>query len=256
MKKNGCALITGSSRGIGLSIAKQLAQDGYPVVITSRGSEQKNKDILRDFEKNKFQYIYVQGDISKSNDRENLVKRAIDSFGRISILVNNAGVAPLERKDILEMSEESFERVMNINLKAPFFLTQLVAKSMILHKDKSEKATIITITSCSSEQISTNRSEYCMSKAAETMMTKLYAVALAKENIFVHEVRPGVIKTDMTSSVQQKYDDLISEGFFPIQRWGIPQDIANVVSLLCSPKLTFSTGNYIDVDGGLHLPRL
>jgi NAD(P)-dependent dehydrogenase (short-subunit alcohol dehydrogenase family) len=256
MQKVGCAIITGSSRGIGLSIAKQLAQDGYPVVITSRGSEEKYKDIFCYFKKNKFHYIYVQSDISKKEDREKLVESALKAFGKISILVNNAGVAPLERKEILEMSEESFDRVMNINLKAPLFLTQLVAKAMILHKDKSEKATIITITSCSSEQISPNRSEYCISKAAETMMSKLYAVALANDNIFVHEVRPGVIKTDMTVSVQQKYDKLIADGVFPIQRWGIPQDVANVVSLLCSPKMSFSTGNYIDVDGGLHLPRL
>jgi len=256
VRQNGCAIITGSSRGIGLEIAKQLARDGYPVVITSRGSEEKYRENLQYFIDNQFPYLYVQGDVSLSEDRERLVAESVARFGTICILVNNAGVAPLERVDLLTMSEASFDRVMNINLKGPMFLTQLVAKSMIAHKKKEEKATIINVTSCSSERISTNRGEYCMSKAAETMMSKLYAVALAKDNILVHEVRPGVIKTDMTSSVKEKYDKLITEGYFPLERWGLAGDVANAVSLLCSDKMSFSTGNYIDVDGGLHLPRL
>jgi NAD(P)-dependent dehydrogenase (short-subunit alcohol dehydrogenase family) len=254
--QKGCAIVTGSSRGIGLEIAKQLARDGYPVVITSRGSEDRYRKNLQYFVDHHMSYLYVQGDVSLSGDRERLVAEAVAHFGTIRVLVNNAGVAPLERVDLLNMSEASFDRVMSINLKGPMFLTQLVAKAMIAHKKKEEKATIINVTSCSSERISTNRGEYCMSKAAETMMSKLYAVALAQENILVHEVRPGVIQTDMTSSVQEKYDRLIQEGYFPLKRWGVARDVANVVSLLCSDKMSFSTGNYIDVDGGLHLPRL
>jgi NAD(P)-dependent dehydrogenase (short-subunit alcohol dehydrogenase family) len=255
-KLKGCAIITGSSRGIGLAIAKQLAMDSYPVVIIARSPQDKCSESLQFFIDNNYPFIYVQSDISKKEDRENIVTQAINKFGKIEVLVNNAGVAPLERVDLLNMGEESFDRVMAINLKAPMFLTQLVAKRMIKDKEKGEKATIVNVTSCSSERLSLNRGEYCMSKAGETMMSKLYALALAEYNILVHEVRPGVIKTDMTDSVSKKYDQLIEEGLFPIKRWGTVEDVANVVSLFCSDKMSFSTGNYIDIDGGLHLPRL
>lgn len=256
MNKKGCAIITGSSRGIGLAIAKQLAVDGYSVVITSRGSIEKVSDSLEFFIKNNYEYLYIQGDISKRLDRERIVALSMKVFNKIEILVNNAGVAPLERVDLLKMSEQSFDRVMDINLKAPMFLTQRVAEAMIKHKEKGEKATIINITSCSSEMLSLNRGEYCMSKAGESMMSRLFAARLAEYNILVHEIRPGVIKTDMTKNVEEKYDSLIEDGIFPIKRWGVPEDVANLVSLMVSDKMSFSTGNYIDVDGGLHLPRL
>jgi NAD(P)-dependent dehydrogenase (short-subunit alcohol dehydrogenase family) len=256
MNKKGCAIITGSSRGIGLAIAKQLAIDGYPVVITARGDIETVAENLEFFIKNNYEYLYVKGDISRKLDRDRLVDLSIKVFNKIDVLVNNAGVAPLERVDLLEMSEESFDRVMNINLKAPMFLTQRVAAAMIEHKELGEKTTIVNITSCSSEMISLNRGEYCMSKAGESMMSKLYAARLAEHNILVHEIRPGVIKTDMTKTVEEKYDRLIEDGIFPIKRWGVPEDIANLVSLFVSDKMSYSTGNYIDVDGGLHLPRL
>jgi NAD(P)-dependent dehydrogenase (short-subunit alcohol dehydrogenase family) len=256
MNKKGCAIITGSSRGIGLAIAKQLAVDGYPVVITARSPIEKVASSLQFFIENNYEYLYVQGDISKKEDRNRLVDLSLKVFNKIEILVNNAGVAPLERVDLLEMNEESYDRVMNINLKAPMFLSQRVSKAMIENKEKDEKATIINITSCSSNMVSTNRGEYCMSKAGETMMSKLFAARLAEYNILVHEIRPGVIKTDMTKSAEEKYDGLIEDGLFPIKRWGMPEDIANLVSLMVSNKMSFSTGNYIDVDGGLHLPRL
>lgn len=252
----GCAIITGSSRGIGLAIAKQLAIDSYPVVIIARSPQEKVQDNLQFFVDNDYPFLYIQCDISKKEDREIIVSKSIKRFKKIEVLVNNAGVAPLERVDLLNMSEESFDRVMSINLKAPMFLTQLVANQMIAGKEKSEKATIVNVTSCSTERLSLNRGEYCMSKAGETMMSKLYALALADYNILVHEVRPGVIKTDMTSGVSEKYDRLIEEGIFPIKRWGTSEDVANAVSLYCSDKMSFSTGNYIDIDGGLHLPRL
>lgn len=256
MNKKGCAIITGSSRGIGLAIAKQLAIDGYPVVITARASIEDIAQSLDFFIKNNYEYLYVQGDVSKKIDRERLVDLSMKVFNKIEILVNNAGVAPLDRKDLLEMNEDSFDRVMSINLKAPMFLTQRVAKAMIDNKKENEKATIVNITSCSSEMVSLNRGEYCMSKAGESMMSKLYAARLAEHNILVQEIRPGVIKTDMTKTVEEKYDRLIDDGMFPIKRWGVPEDIANLVSLVVSEKMSFSTGNYIDVDGGLHLPRL
>lgn len=256
MNKKGCAIITGSSRGIGLAIAKQLAIDGYPVVITARASIEDIAQSLDFFIKNNYEYLYVQGDVSKKIDRKRLVDLSMKVFNKIEILVNNAGVAPLDRKDLLEMNEDSFDRVMSINLKAPMFLTQRVAKAMIDNKKENEKATIVNITSCSSEMVSLNRGEYCMSKAGESMMSKLYAARLAEHNILVQEIRPGVIKTDMTKTVEEKYDRLIDDGMFPIKRWGVPEDIANLVSLVVSEKMSFSTGNYIDVDGGLHLPRL
>ena len=254
--KKGCAIITGSSRGIGLAIAKQLAIDGFPVVIIARSNEEKYKKSLEFFSNHNYPYLYIQSDISKKEDRENIVNKSVENFKKIEVLVNNAGVAPLERVDLLDMSEESFDRVMSINLKAPLFLSQLVAKQMIKDKRDDESATIINVTSCSSERLSLNRGEYCISKAGESMMSKLFALSLAEHNILVHEVRPGVIKTDMTSAVSEKYDELIKDGLFPIRRWGTVEDVANVVSLYCSDKMNFSTGNYIDVDGGLHLPRL
>ncbi len=254
--KKGCAIITGSSRGIGLAIAKRLAIDGFPVVIIARSNEEKYKKSLEFFSNHNYPYLYIKSDISKKEDRENIVNKSVEKFKKIEVLVNNAGVAPLERVDLLDMSEESFDRVMSINLKAPLFLSQLVAKQMIKDKRDDESATIINVTSCSSERLSLNRGEYCISKAGESMMSKLFALSLAEYNILVHEVRPGVIKTDMTSAVSEKYDELIKDGLFPIRRWGTVEDVANVVSLYCSDKMNFSTGNYIDVDGGLHLPRL
>jgi NAD(P)-dependent dehydrogenase (short-subunit alcohol dehydrogenase family) len=260
MKEKGCAIISGSSRGIGLEIAKQLGLEGYAVVLTGRGEETSYDFSF--FKTNSISYIYVQGEIESFKTQEELVGKAISSFGRIAILVNNAGVAPLQRTDLLEMQEESFDRVLNINTKAPLFLTQRVAKAMLSYKEehtfeKTEKVgTIINVTSCSSTVVSLNRGEYCISKAAESMITSLFAARLAKENILVHEVRPGVILTDMTKGVKEKYDRLIAEGIFPMERWGTPEDVAMAVSLLCSEKMTYSTGNFLDVDGGFHIPRL
>lgn len=256
MALRGCAIITGSTKGIGLAIAKQLAKDGYCVVICSRAPKNKILDVLQFFIRNNYDYLYIQADISKSVDRERLVGLSLKVFNKISVLVNNAGVAPIERKDLLEMSESSFDRLMNINLKAPMFLSQLVAKKMIENKEPKEKASIINITSCSSVMLSLNRGEYCISKAGESMMSNLFALRLAKENILVHEIRPGVIKTRMTKEVEDKYNNLIESGLFPIERWGSVEDVAKTVSLFVSDKMTFSTGNFIDVDGGLHLQRL
>ena len=255
MKKT--AVVTGSSRGIGYAIARQLGLDGFNVVIVATGSREKNIDAIRRLEEEGITVGYVQANVADHDDRLRIVSEAVRLFGRIDVLVNNAGVAPLVRADLLEMSEESFDRVIGINTKGNMFLTQAVARQMISQEpiDK-RKGVIVNISSCSSVVSSTSRGEYCVSKAGISMLTTLYADRLASEGILVHEVRPGVIATDMTSTVQAKYDRLIEDGLFPIARWGTPEDVAGAVSALVSDKFLYTTGNYIDVDGGFHIKRL
>ena len=186
-----------------------------------------------------------------------MVRETVQAWGRIDVLVNNAGVAPLERVDLLEMTEESFDRVIGINTRGNMFLTQAVARQMIAQPMQGRKrGTIINISSCSAEVSSISRGEYCVSKAGISMLTKLYADRLAPEGILVHEVRPGVIDTPMTSAVREKYDRLIEQGVFPIARWGTPEDVAGAVSALAGDDFLYSTGDYIDVDGGFHIRRL
>ena len=251
------ALVTGASRGIGLAIAIQLGLDGYNVVMVATGTREKNSAAISGLENLGITVRYVQADISKTEDRQRVVREAVALFGRIDVLVNNAGVAPAQRADLLDMTEESFDRVIGINTKGNMFLTQAVAKQMISQEPIGERrGVIINISSCSSVVSSTNRGEYCVSKAGISMLTTLYADRLAREGILVHEVRPGVIDTDMTSTVHEKYNKLIDEGAFPIARWGKPEDVANAVSALASDKFLYTTGNYIDVDGGFHIKRL
>ena len=255
MKKT--AIVTGSSRGIGFAVAKQLGLDGYNVVMVATGSQEKNQEALDALKALEIECAYIQADISSHDDRLKIVEGALAAFGRIDVLVNNAGVAPKVRADLLEMTEESFDRVIGINTKGNMFLTQAVAKQMIKQEPLGgRKGVIINISSCSAVVSSTSRGEYCVSKAGVSMLTTLYADRLACEGILVHEVRPGVIATDMTGAVKAKYDDLIAKGTFPIARWGQPEDVANAVSALCSDKFLYTTGNYIDVDGGFHIPRL
>ena len=255
MKKT--AIVTGGSRGIGFAIARQLGLDGCNVVIMATSSESKNKENLDKLRNDGIDYLYVQGSMGDSEDRKELVKKTVEKYGAVHILVNNAGVAPNVRADLLEMSEESFDRVMDINTKGNMFLTQAVAKEMLKQPLEGKKrGTIINISSCSAVVSSINRGEYCVSKAGISMLTTLYADRLAGEGVFVYEIRPGVIATDMTSGVQGKYDDLIGQGEFPIARWGTPEDVANAVSAFCGDKFLYTTGNYIDVDGGFHIRRL
>ena len=251
------AVVTGASRGIGLAIARQLGLDGMNVVMVATGPREKNSQAIADLENQGITVGYVQADISRHDDRLRIVEEAVRLFGRIDVLVNNAGVAPLQRADLLEMTEESFDRVVGINTKGNMFLTQAVARQMICQEPlDGRKGVIINISSCSSVVSSVNRGEYCVSKAGISMLTTLYADRLACEGILVHEVRPGVIDTDMTSTVHGKYNKLIDEGVFPIARWGKPEDVANAVSALASDKFMYTTGNYIDVDGGFHIRRL
>lgn len=255
MKKT--AVVTGSSRGIGFAIARQLGLDGYNIVMVATGPQQKNQAALDELAASGIPCAYVQANVGDHDDRLRIVAEAVRAFGRIDALVNNAGVAPSVRADLLEMTEESFDRVVGINTKGCMFLTQAVAKQMISQQPlDGRKGVIVNVSSCSAVVSSTSRGEYCVSKAGVSMLTSLYADRLAAEGILVNEVRPGVIATDMTSAVTEKYDRLIADNVFPIARWGRPEDVAGAVSALCSDKFLYTTGNYIDVDGGFHIQRL
>ncbi|MBP5168825.1 MAG: 3-ketoacyl-ACP reductase [Oscillospiraceae bacterium] len=251
------AIVTGASRGIGFAIARQLCSEGFNLVMVATGTKEKNAGAIDELEKLGTKVLYVQANIADHDDRLRIVEEAVKAFDRIDVLVNNAGVAPLQRADLLTMTEESFDRVIGTNTKGNMFLTQAVANQMIGQElVNGRRGVIVNISSCSAVVSSTNRGEYCISKAGVSMLTTLYADRLAPEGILVHEIRPGVIDTDMTGTVHEKYDKLIAAGEFPIARWGKPQDIANAVSLLISDKLMYTTGNYIDVDGGFHIRRL
>ena len=263
---NRVALITGASRGIGRGIALELAKLGHDLVVNFAGNEtaarQTAADCLAVAKENgrSIRAEICQADISVSADRSKLIDFTRSVFGRLDLLVNNAGVAPSVRADILEAGEESFDRLININVKGPYFLTQLAAKWMIDQirspKAESRKPRIITITSISAYTASTNRGDYCVAKAALSMLTPLFAARLAEHGINVYEIRPGIIATDMTGPVQEKYDKLIAGGLTPIPRWGEPEDVGRAVSAIAQDLLPFSTGEVINVDGGFHLRRL
>lgn len=251
------ALVTGGSRGIGLSIVKELGLHGYRVALMATRPEEEYPESTEILRKAGVDYFWFSGDISNSEDRKRVVLQALEALGTFDVIVNNAGVAPKVRADLLTMTEESFDYVIGTNTKANMFMTQAVALQMMkqpLHGDK--RGTIINISSCSAEVSSVNRGEYCVSKAGISMLTKLYADRLAPEGIFVYEIRPGVIRTDMTSQVEEKYTELIKQGMFPIARWGVPEDVAKAVRAFCSDDFCYTTGNYIDVDGGFHIRRL
>ncbi|HEY5583882.1 MAG TPA: 3-ketoacyl-ACP reductase [Ruminiclostridium sp.] len=255
MKKT--AIVTGGSRGIGLGIARQLSKDGYSVVIFDMNSPEQYKQTLDELTAEGMDYIYIRGSITEKADRNRCIEETIKKYGSVDVLVNNAGIAPNVRADLLEMSEESFDRLIGVNTKGTMFMSQVVAKQMISQQYKNGyKGIIVNISSMSAEVSSVNRGEYCISKAGISMLTLLYADRLAGEGIFVYEVRPGIIATDMTAGVKEKYDALFENGICPIKRWGTPEDIANAVSVFCSGKLLYTTGQYIDVDGGFHIKRL
>ncbi len=256
--KRKVALITGGSRGIGLGIAKALAKEGYDLAINGVRDKNQVSQTLKDLGDHSIEVIYCQGDIGVAADRESILQQSINHFGHLNVLVNNAGIAPQERKDLLEMNEESYDGVMNINLKGPFFLSQKVAQHMIKWKKQRQhyRASIINISSISATVASLNRGQYCMAKAGMSMMTKLFAARLGSHNIPVYEIRPGLIQTDMTAGVKEKYDQLIEKGLTIQPAWGVPADVGKAVSALVRGDMCYSTGQVIMVDGGLTIQRL
>ncbi|MBQ9975541.1 MAG: 3-ketoacyl-ACP reductase [Clostridia bacterium] len=240
MKK---AIVTGASSGIGRAVAERLLREGWQVFGMSRRSLERLGDLAE-----RENFTYVQGDVSKDADRLRLVECA----GEVDALVNVAGIAPRERRDILEMTEESYDEVMNVNTKGTLFLTQGVARGMI----KRGGGAIVNISSISAYTSSTSRAEYCISKAGVSMITQLFADRLAEYGITVNEVRPGIIRTDMTEGVVEKYDRLIENGLLPIKRWGTPEDVAEAVWMLVNGSLPYTTGESISVDGGFLIRRL
>lgn len=256
MKK--VALVTGGSRGIGLGIATQLAANGFDLAINGMRPAEDVEDTIKKLKKYGNNVVYCRGNIALSAERENILNEVKKYYQRLDILVNNAGMAPRQRNDILEATEENYDEVMNTNLKGSYFLMQKTANWMIEQKKKDNtfNGCIINISSMSATVASVNRGEYCLSKAGLSMATQLFAVRLGAFNIPVFEVRPGIILTDMTAGVKEKYDKMINEGLCVQQRWGEPEDVGKVVAALAKGDFMYSTGQVIMVDGGLTIPRL
>jgi NAD(P)-dependent dehydrogenase (short-subunit alcohol dehydrogenase family) len=264
---NAVALITGASRGIGRGIALELAKIGCDLVINYASNHSAAQQTAADCllcaqaKERTIRVELCRADIGETQARRALLELARAKFGRLDLLVNNAGVAPEVRADILEATEESFDRLLKINVKGPYFLTQLAARWMIEQATSglapaAIKPKIITISSISAYTASPSRGEYCVAKAALSMLTPLFAARLAEHGINVYEIRPGIVATDMTQAVKQKYDRLIADGLTPIKRWGTPEDVGRAVAAIAQDSLPFSTGEVINVDGGFHLRRL
>jgi len=252
------ALVTGASRGIGRAIALRLAQDRFAVVVNYHSSEAAAEEVVGEIETGGSQAVAVQADIGQAADRSRLIDSALEQYGRVDLLVNNAGITSVGRRDLLEATEESWDTVFATNLKGPFFLAKLAARRMIelIEAGTIPRGTIINVSSISAYAVSTNRADYCMAKAAMQMMTWLFATRLAEQRINVYEVCPGVIASDMTAPVKEKYDRLIADGLSPIRRWGQGEDVAAAVAMLASGALPFSTGDRLNIDGGYHIRRL
>jgi len=252
------ALVTGGGRGIGRGIAECLAASGFDLAINGVRDAAQVADTITALEKFGAAVEYCQGNVAETTDRAKILDAVRQRFGRLDVLVNNAGVAPDVRADILEASEESFDRLIAINLKGPYFLTQLAARWMVdQHQaDAKFQGVIVNISSVSATEASINRGDYCISKAGISMATQLWAHRLAEFGIAVYEVRPGIITTDMTAAVKEKYDKLLTEGLTVENRWGEPHDVGRAVAVLARGELTYATGNILHIDGGLTLRRL
>ncbi|MBI9107355.1 MAG: 3-ketoacyl-ACP reductase [Spirochaetales bacterium] len=257
-------LVTGGSRGIGRGLCIELAKKGWSVAINYAENQAAAVECMKLCRieaklPTSQEFGIFRADISKSTEIDTMLTEISNTMGPLTALVNNAGIAPKERMDLLEMTRESFDHVLDINLRGAFFLSQKVASGWVSTSPPNTETSprkIIFVSSISAETVSLNRGEYCISKAGISMAAKLFAVRLAPENIFVYEVRPGIIKTDMTSGVVSKYDGLIENGLVPQKRWGLPEDIGRTVSGLLSDNFNFSTGSVIPVDGGLSIPIL
>ncbi|MDR0847671.1 MAG: 3-ketoacyl-ACP reductase [Propionibacteriaceae bacterium] len=252
----GVAMVTGGSRGIGLGITTRLVHDGWQVAVmaTKEDPGEKWRSVAPDG-------LYVSGSVAERDSHKVFLDATLERFGRVDLLVNNAGVAPRVRDDILVAGVEEYDRVMGINLRGPYFLTQLVANQMIAQRGDviptdRPAGTIINVSSISATVVSTNRGEYCLSKAGVAMATQLWAARLGPEGIVVYEIRPGIIATDMTAGVQAKYDAAFASGIAPMPRWGQPSDVAGVVAVLASGNMPYSTGDVIHVGGGMQIAQL
>jgi 3-oxoacyl-[acyl-carrier protein] reductase len=258
MSEMRAALVTGGSRGIGRGICLELARIGFAVAVNYATRPDAAEETVARVTEAGGRAIAVRGDVGNADDRAGLVARTVDQFGRLDLLVNNAGITSQGRKDVLEATEESWDAVFDVNLKGPFFLSQLAANAMIrlIDEKKIPDGHIVNISSISGHTLSLNRADYCMTKAAMGMMTKLFAARLAEYGIGVFEICPGVIESDMTAPVKEKYDRLVAEGLWPICRWGKPEDVAKAVAAIVTGHFPFSTGGRIDVDGGFHIRTL
>ena len=252
------ALVTGGTRGIGLGISLQLAESGFDLAVNGRREEPEVADSLEKIESLGATVLYCQADVAVAAARSQMLNEIRERFGRLDLLVNNAGVAPEVRTDLLDATEESFDRLIAINLRGPYFLTQEVARWMVEQRQRESTfaGMIVNITSVSAALASVNRGDYCISKAGISMATQLWAIRLAEYGIDVFEVRPGVIRTDMTSGVAEVYNKRIAEGLTLEPRWGTPEDVGKAVGLLARGELSYATGNVLVVDGGLTVPRL
>lgn len=252
------ALVTGGSRGIGLGIAIALAESGFDVAINGVRDEPEIASALASLRERGSQSSYFRGDIASPDDRASILNGVLQKFRRLDVLVNNAGVAPIVRADILDATEQSFDRVLGINLKGPYFLTQATARWMIAQRsaDANFHGVIVNISSVSATEASINRGDYCISKAGVAMATQLWAHRLAEFGVAVYEIRPGIIHTDMSAAVAEKYDRLIADGLTVENRWGEPDDVGRAVAMLARGDLTYATGNVLNIDGGLTLRRL
>lgn len=252
------ALVTGASRGIGRAIASEMATQGYAVAVNYLRSRESAEDVVQQIIANGGRAISVQGNVGVGGDRDSMIDHTLQQFGRIDLLVNNAGITSPGRRDLLEASEENWDTVFDTNLKGAFFLAQRAAREMIslIAAGSISRGTIVNVSSISAYAVSTNRVDYCIAKSALQMMTWQLASRLAEEQIRVYEICPGVVASDMTAPVTEKYDKLIAEGLSPIRRWGQPEDVAKAVATVASDALSFSTGDRINVDGGFHIRHL
>lgn len=252
------AIVTGASRGIGRAVALELAREGFAVVVNYLSNREAAESVVAEVTASGGTAVAVQADVGRHADRVALVNAAETHFGRLDLLVNNAGITSQGRKDLLEATEESWDRVLDTNLKGPFFLAQAAALAMLrgLRAGTVRQGVLINVSSISAYAVSTNRADYCIAKAGMAMLTQLFATRLAEERILVYEVCPGVIASDMTAPVREKYERLIAEGLSPIRRWGEPEDVARAVAVLARGDLNFTTGDRINVDGGFHIRRL
>jgi len=263
MPQQPVAIVTGASRGIGRAIAEQLAADGHALIVNYAASAAAAAEVVAGIQAAGGRAVAAQANVAAAGDRDRLLAAALEHFGRVDVLVNNAGITSQGRKDLLEATEESWDKVFDTNLKGAFFLSQLAANQMLAQNSDSGTepgealaGTIVNVSSISAYAVSTNRADYCIAKAGMEMMTWLFADRLAEHGIRVYDVCPGVVASDMTAPVQEKYDRLIAEGLTPIRRWGQPQDVARAVSAVVAGHFPFTTGQRIHVDGGFHIRRL